>query len=125
MKIYVAHATALDYQQIIYQPLKNSDLYSSHDFIFPHETSVIAQDSRAAIAACDLVLAEVSLPSTGLGIELGWADVMNKTIILLHQETAKLSSALNIISSSVISYNHAAQMIEKLTQYLDQFTKSN
>lgn len=118
MKIYVAHATALDYQQLLYQPLKKSNLYSRHNFILPHETSAIALDSRTTIAACELILAEVSLPSTGLGIELGWADALNKVIILLHHEAAKLSSALNIISSNFISYNNPGEMIEKLSKYL-------
>ena len=37
------------------------------------------------IAACDFVVAEVSVPSLGVGYELGWAVALNKPIVCLHR----------------------------------------
>ena len=39
----------------------------------------------AWLAGCDLVVAEVSAPSLGVGYELGWATALNKPVLCLHQ----------------------------------------
>ncbi len=39
----------------------------------------------AWIVACDFVVAEVSVPSLGVGYELGWAVALNKPIACLHR----------------------------------------
>jgi nucleoside 2-deoxyribosyltransferase len=39
----------------------------------------------AWLAACDLVVAEVSAPSLGVGYELGWATALNKPVLCLHR----------------------------------------
>jgi hypothetical protein len=62
-----------DYQTLLYLPLRSLAL-PNIAFIFPHETSALPEHSQQIILAADAVLAEVSYPSTGMGIELGWAD---------------------------------------------------
>ena len=74
MKIYISHSTGFDYQKELYEPIKNSELYNSHEIIFPHDKSSEVSNSKEVIKGCDMVIAEVSYPSTGMGIELGWAD---------------------------------------------------
>jgi len=39
----------------------------------------------AWLSACDLMVAEVTTPSLGVGYELGWATVLGKPILCLHQ----------------------------------------
>ena len=39
----------------------------------------------AWLSACDLVVAEVTQPSLGVGYELGWATVLGKPVLCLHQ----------------------------------------
>ena len=39
----------------------------------------------AWLAACDLVVAEVSAPSLGVGYELGWATALKKPVLCLHR----------------------------------------
>ena len=39
----------------------------------------------AWLSACDLIVAEVSAPSLGVGYELGWATALSKPILCLHR----------------------------------------
>jgi len=39
----------------------------------------------AWLSACDLVVAEISTPSLGVGFELGWAVALGKPVLCLHR----------------------------------------
>ena len=73
MKIYIGHSSEFNYQDEIYDPIRGSIFNSLHEIILPHEIYKEAKDfiTKDIIKSCDLMIAEVSLPSTGLGIELG------------------------------------------------------
>ncbi len=55
----------------------------------------------------DLVIAEVSLPATGLGIELGWADYSNTPILCIYEKGSKFSSFLKFITNNFIEYDNS------------------
>ena len=99
MKIYVCHSTAFDYINELYEPLKQ-DLANSHNFILPHDSDSDVH-SKDLIGSSDLVLAEVSYPSTGQGIELGWADAAHKPIICIYRDGTKPSGAIQYIAKSI------------------------
>lgn len=40
--------------------------------------------TKDIIKTCDLMIAEVSLPATGLGIELGWAKAFKVPILCMY-----------------------------------------
>lgn len=106
MRIYVAHASSFDFGEELYRPLKESSLWAEHTFILPHEIDLSVQkSSRPVIESCDMVLAEVSFPSTGLGIELGWAFDVGKPIMCLYRTGIRYSSALNMVAQAFNSYN--------------------
>jgi nucleoside 2-deoxyribosyltransferase len=115
MKIYVAHATAFDYEKMLYQPLKLSVLWKNYKIILPHDTQIEPTYSKPIIESCDLLIAEVSHPSTGLGIELGWAHASSMPILCLHQQNANISSSLYIISRHFISYKNKDDMVNCLS----------
>ena len=116
MKIYVSHASSFDFQNELYTPLKQA--LPEHELFLPHENSNDAnQDAKNIIETCDIVLAEVSYPSTGQGIELGWADMLHKPIICVYKSGAKPSSAIQIIAASM----HAYTSIER--SWLEKFVK--
>lgn len=114
MKIYCAHATSFDYKQEFYEPIKNSELWNKNNFILPHDSSALPIHSKEIIQTCDLFIAEVSYPSTGLGIELGWANIFNRKILCVAKENAKVSSAINFICADILLYSDHASLIEKL-----------
>ncbi|OPY75535.1 MAG: Nucleoside 2-deoxyribosyltransferase [Syntrophorhabdus sp. PtaU1.Bin153] len=50
----------------------------------PSDRSIHDRD-MAWLSACDLVVAEVSVPSLGVGYELGWATALNKPVLCLNR----------------------------------------
>ena len=118
MQIYVCHSRNFDYKNELYRPLKNSDLYKKHVFIFSHETEETTNSSKEIISTCDLVIAEVSYPSTGLGIELGWAESMGKKIFCIHHKDATPSSSLKFIASDFIVYANQKTMVDAISAWV-------
>ncbi len=112
MKIYVVHATSFDYLDELYKPLKASKLYREHEVILPHEST--EKDSKLLIEASDLIIAEVSYPSTGSGIELGWADDLAIPILCIFKSGTKPSSALQYITNQFFSYENTQELIAQL-----------
>jgi nucleoside 2-deoxyribosyltransferase len=92
MKVYVCHSTAFDFRAEFYEPLKR-EFTTAHEIIFPHDSDTDFNSSEA-IRTSDIVLAEVSFPSTGQGIELGWANAAGVPIVCVHKTDAKPSGAL-------------------------------
>ena len=115
MKIYVCHSSALDYRKELYEPIRTSDLNKQHKFILPHETSEQTFNSKEIIPQCDLIISEISYPSTSMGIELGWANKDNKKIIFIYKKGTKVSKSLKTVSLDFIEYTDVIDLIEKLT----------
>lgn len=120
MKIYVSHSSKIDYQKDLYEPLRNSELAKVHEFLFPHERSLDLFPTRELFSkqGCDLVFAEVSFPSHGQGVELGWAYDDGIRIIMASKPDAKLSSVLPELCKEMLTYTDAADLIVKLYKYL-------
>ena len=119
MKIYVGHSSSFDYKQDLYQTLKNSELSADHELTFPHENSEELFNSREFLREeADVMIAEVSNPSTGLGIELGWADSLNVKLILLAQKNCSVSGSLEALESEVLRYSDSEDLIEAITKLL-------
>src|ERR1035437_6827398 len=117
MKIYVSHGTNFNFRDELYKPLQESPLAKKHEFIFPHEKNGEQYPSKQLFAdkACDLVLAEVSFPSTGQGIELGWAGLMEIKTVCFSKVGSKISDSLKIVSKDLSVYKDRADFIRKLT----------
>ena len=120
MKIYVAHSTKYGYQKELYAPIRNSELNSKHDFVLPHEKSEGLFNSKELFEnGCDLVIAEVSLPSIGMGIELGWANMKNIPIICFYKKGSQVSGSLKAVTDKIIEYENEKDFISKLKLALD------
>lgn len=131
MKIYVAHSNKSNFKTELYEPLKSiSATDPKIQFIFPHEenSNPLSPKKLFHNKSCELVIAEVSLPSIDLGIELGWADRYNIPVICIHQKGTEISSSLNIVSSHFLEYNDAQDLVIKLKnallEYQEDFTKN-
>ncbi len=116
MKIYVSHSSSYDFRKELYEPLKNSDIWSQHEFFLPHEGKPV--NTWEVIRNSDIVLAEVSYPSTGQGIELGWASCYGKRIIAIHKQGKMGSSSIKFIAAAIIEYSNPAEMISKIEAML-------
>jgi len=84
---------------------------------YPHEKAEEVQLTRDAISLSDLVLVEASLPSTGSGIDLGWASAAKKKIVAFHQGGAQLSPAIKFVTKEIHVYvgkEQLAKILESL-----------
>lgn len=116
MVIYCAHSTSFSYESDFYEPLRSSDLYSTHHLIFPHQSGEKLQSSKSLFdnQRCDLMIAEVSCPSTGVGIEMGWADSCGVPILAVHRHGCAPSSSVKLIAMQVISYKDGNDLVDKI-----------
>lgn len=66
------------------------------------------------------MIAEVSFPSTGLGIELPWADSFECPIICIHRKGSKISNSLKIICKNFIEYTSQEDLIKQISNLLEK-----
>lgn len=122
-KIYVTHSTSFDFKKELYEPIRSSSLDSSYEITLPHENSDEQFNSKDYMKDCDLIIAEVSYPSTGQGIELGWANLYGKQIVCIYKIGSKPSGSLKIVSNTLIEYTSQKDMIQNLETYIENINK--
>jgi len=86
--------------------------------VSPHD--VYARDV-SWISGCDLLLAEISTPSHGVGYEIGYALALGKRVLCLHRQGRKISKM--ILGNpdprlTVHSYTTPEQAVDILNTYL-------
>lgn len=114
MDIYVGHSNDIDFKNELYRPIRKAFFESKHNIVLPHENSLEPFNSRDYLESCDLFIAEVSSKSIGLGIELGWANLMNVKIICFYKKGFKPSSSLKVITDNFVEYEDSHDFINKL-----------
>lgn len=119
MKIIVTHASSFDYEKELYAPLQKAVEGTPHELIFPHVWHEQNKSTKEFLKDAGLVIGEVSYPSTGQGIEFGWADMMHVPILFLKRTGAKSSSALRYLNGRWIEYASEKELIEKLKKFLE------
>ena len=121
MKIYISHSGKYDYENKIYNPIKKSELIKTNTFFFPHEDINKKIRTEDVIGECDLLISEVSLPSTGQGIELGIVYSAKVPILCIYEKGARISSSLKFITDQFIEYENDEDMINKIKKYIENF----
>ena len=84
----------------------------------------IYKDLEAKLKIADVIFAEVSIPSLGVGYELGFADKLGKRIIAIYDETYTPKVSTMIRGNKrikLIPYNDIAEIIDNL----DEIVKNN
>jgi 2'-deoxynucleoside 5'-phosphate N-hydrolase len=86
----------------------------------PDDPTIHDRD-MAWLRDCDLVVAEVTLPSLGVGYELGWACAMNKPILSLYRPVIARKLSAMIAGSDVIvsvPYSNIDQAKKIIQQFI-------
>ena len=120
MKIYVAHSRDFDYQNELYLSLKNSEIFKQHEFILPHDGDNY-NHNRDFYKNIDLVIAEVSYPSTGLGIELGFLYDDNKPIYCIYRIDKKISGSIKAITKNIYEYENKEDMLNIIGDIVNRY----
>ncbi len=87
------------------------------------EIEIFTQDENW-LNECDCVIAEVSVPSLGVGYEIAHALCVKKPVLAIYEvEVTPISAMIAGNTSSlieVVSYNSHSQLIEVLRSFLDR-----
>lgn len=119
MKIYVGHSgKKSSYKKELYEPLRNSSLSKQHNLTFPYEFEEKPFNSKEFLRSCDLMIAEVSHPSTGLGMELGWASIYGVPIVCVYKRGSKLSRSLKVLTDKFVEYSGSEELISGVKNIL-------
>lgn len=125
MIIYVAHSRAFDYLKELYEPIRQSSLNNKYTFIFPHENENAVNSREFIQNKCNLIIAEVSHPSTGLGIELGWANMFNVPIKGIYRKESELPIEFRYVSQTLVQYKDKKDMISKIEKIIKESEKES
>ena len=82
----------------------------------------IFNDLEIKLKSADLIFAEVSIPSLGVGYELGLADAIGKRIVAIYDKkvTSKVSTMIRGNQRiELISYEDIGEIIENLEEILE------
>ncbi|NTU56773.1 MAG: hypothetical protein HGA79_11035 [Anaerolineales bacterium] len=88
-----------------------------------HPSEVYERDV-AWIRACDVLIAEVSVPSHGVGYEIGFALSLGKPVLALYQDGRKVSKMISGNPDSrltVESYQTPEDAIQNIGIFLSKF----
>ena len=119
MKIYVSHSRDFNFTDELYRPIRGSLLNKSHTFILPHEDTR-HWNARETFKDIDLLIAEVSFPSTGQGIEIGWASMLKVPILCVSKEGSKISASLKYVTDDLMTYANPEDLIAKIAGFLSK-----
>lgn len=113
MRIYFAHPTSIGYQEL-YATIRADEDLARHEVILPHESPDHENNPRDFYKTLDLVIAEVSAPSTGLGIELGWAHDDGVPVYAFHRTGTTPSSSIYSVIDHIATYSAPAELTSRI-----------
>ena len=93
------------------------------------EDRYIHDRDMAWLAQCDLVVAEVTTPSLGVGYELGWATALKKPVLCLHRlQPGRILSAMiagspGMQTAAYSSMDEAKALIKEFIRKIDNKNK--
>ena len=124
MRIYIAHSREIDYVNNLYKPLKNDPFFNEYDLILPHETDK-PNNTRDFYGSIDILIAECSEVSTGLGIELGFAYDDNVQIYCIYQYDKKISSSIKAVTNNFYEYHNIDEMVNIIKEIIINYKKKS
>lgn len=80
------------------------------------------------IDGCELLVAEISTPSHGVGYEIGYALHQKKPVLCLHREGTTISKMITgnrDANLTVLTYHDHADAVEQLRAYLNTWEKKH
>ena len=83
-------------------------------------------DKALLVAECDVLLAEVSTPSHGVGYEIGYALSVGKRVLCLYHKGRKVSKMIlgnHDPMLTIHQYESSEQAVELLYSYLSQINE--
>jgi len=121
MKIFVAHASSFDFKNKLYAPIRESVLNTEHEFFLPQETGD-EEVTLETIKNSDALVCEVSIPSTGAGIEMGWAHASHIPILCIYEKGSQPQVSAEYVATEYVEYADSADMIGKIQRFIQRIS---
>ncbi len=89
----------------------------------PLPSDQIYKRDTEMIHDCDVLIAEVTNPSLGVGYELAYAEKLGRPILCLFNLTSKnkLSAMVSGNSYNTVEYTHPDEITDKVTKFMKDF----
>lgn len=87
---------------------------------YPHDPNNSNVEANDIMKNIDLLIAEVSYPSTGQGIELGYAYTNGVPIICFHKTNTTPSTSLKFVTDKIVEYRSTNQLVEKISDLVKE-----
>ena len=107
------------YGEVLDKQIIDEDVLKKEEFQSDEE---IFKGLEEWLKSADIVFAEVTVPSLGVGYELGYADKLGKKIIAIYDlnEIDKVSTMIRGNKRiKLIGYNNISEIIDKLEEILN------
>ncbi len=124
LNIYFGHSKKIDYQKI-YDWIESCEELKKYNFMFPHKLDSNSRNGRDFYKNIDVFIAEISFPSTGLGIELGFSFDEKIPIYCFYKENSNYTNALLSVTNNFIEYTAREDFLKKLIKILNEYENSN
>lgn len=122
MKIFVAHASNFAFKEKLYVPIRASELNTKYEFWLPQETD---EDwvTLDFMRTCDALVVDASIPSTGAGIEMGWANALGIPILGIYERGSKPSASAEYTTKMYREYSNSQEMLRIVDEFLESIKK--
>ena len=137
MKIYFACSITGGREfESVYQAIVHALAENGHSVLTAHLVESDVMEVEAALSPgdvytrdinwvheCDVLIAEVSVPSHGVGYEVGYALGIGKPVLVLHREGRKVSKMISGNPDkklAIIAYSTTKEAILKTLQFLSK-----
>jgi nucleoside 2-deoxyribosyltransferase len=117
----IVRALAEDNHIVPTAHLAESGVSAREAIIDPHE--VYARDI-AWLRTCDVLIAEVSMPSHGVGYEIGFSLGLGKPVLALYQQGCRVSKMISgnpDPNLSVKSYETSQEAVVQTREFLNKY----
>ncbi|UCG04301.1 MAG: nucleoside 2-deoxyribosyltransferase [Candidatus Heimdallarchaeota archaeon] len=91
------------------------------------DTDIFAQDI-SFLQECDIVIAEVSVPSTGVGYEIAYALSLNKPVLAVYEDGRVISAMITGNTSpnlTLYSYHSIPKLLFQMKHFLSSISTEN
>ncbi len=118
MKIYIAHSKKLNYKENLYYPIRADKKLQEYEILLPHEETAESNNLREFYKELSVMIAEVSYPGTGMGIELGWAYDDGVPIYCIYKQGTKLSRSLEQLNPQFMEYTTEEELLDVIKKII-------
>ncbi len=117
MKIFLTSPYILK-EDNVHGFIKNLFIEMGHDVFDGHSVMHLDEEQLVSVVtkeieSCDLIVADVSMPSHGVSFDAVCANIFDKPCLCLKRRDAKVSKVIHAISD-VVEYNSLEDLREKI-----------